>query len=370
MFKLRCDEPTLTHLKYGPYKQSNRAHIYTYFKNCLKRDNQVFYCKCSFKRIRTLKAINKRLKEAEIYDGKCLNRRFKKGKLRLKVPRYGLFKWQGYSFRWNQTEMQVIFKGNQVMFHLANVIDDYLMRITHIIRGKDWLTNLSKHILICVYLKLSFARYQHLPLISSPKGDKLSKKYSNISINTYLSLGILVKALFNYILKLVLISIRRESVSSTMGHNIIFNNKRLIRENIKLLKHIKPCNTDVIRWFVPGDIKLHFVTVCLKKCVLLTDMYNLIGFLFLKGFNENLNNVWYVIISLIFCWYKKITWDKLEIERLHNKLATRLGLTKRTLLSKLFVVLYDSRDLISLYDCLLISGKNLINFKLGLVLKC
>ncbi len=101
--------------------------------------SKCFFCKCSFKRLNILKQVNLTLNEPLVYDGRCLGKKYKMGNVRLKVPRVGGY--VGTKSKWTDVDMPVLWNESKPMFHLANVIDDSLMKVSHVFRGKDWLTN-------------------------------------------------------------------------------------------------------------------------------------------------------------------------------------------------------------------------------------
>lgn len=90
-FKIKPNESPMRLGYFGPYCQSERNHIYKFYGHAIKSSGRGFMCNCSFRRIETLKRVNLALGDAAVYDGKCIKRSVKNGKLRLKVPRFGHF---------------------------------------------------------------------------------------------------------------------------------------------------------------------------------------------------------------------------------------------------------------------------------------
>lgn len=82
-------------------------------------------------------------------------------------------------------------------YHFANVVDDHLMKITHVIRGEEWLPSTPKHLLLYKMLSLEPPRFAHLPLMRNEKGQKLSKRNADVSVESYRDQGYSPEALVN-----------------------------------------------------------------------------------------------------------------------------------------------------------------------------
>ncbi len=94
-FEIKPNESPRRLSYFGPYCQSERNHIYKFYGNAIESLGRGFLCNCSFRRIEALKRVNLALGDAAVYDGKCIKRKVKDGKLRLKVPRFGHFSSAG-----------------------------------------------------------------------------------------------------------------------------------------------------------------------------------------------------------------------------------------------------------------------------------
>ena len=82
-------------------------------------------------------------------------------------------------------------------YHFANVVDDYLMKISHVIRGEEWLSSTPKHLILYKMLQLDPPDFAHLPLLLNDKGQKLSKRFGDVSVQSYKDKGYLPEALIN-----------------------------------------------------------------------------------------------------------------------------------------------------------------------------
>jgi glutamyl-tRNA synthetase len=200
---------------YGPYIQSERLDIYHKYARELVCGGFAYPCFCS---VDTLDQMRKTLQEQKLfpkYDRRCLNltqeeiqHRMNNGEkyvLRLKMPVDRQFKIQDeirgrILIDTQQLDDQVIIKSDGFpTYHLAAVVDDHLMNISHVIRGEEWLSSTPKHIYLFECLGWTPPKWVHLPLILNPDKSKLSKRMNDISVNSYLEKGYLKEALLNFV---------------------------------------------------------------------------------------------------------------------------------------------------------------------------
>ncbi len=130
--------------------------------------------------------------------------------VRLKVPSSGSVAFAdvirgNVSFNCDEIDDQILLKSDGLpTYHLANVVDDHLMSITHVIRGEEWLPSTPKHVLLYWFLGWDVPTLAHLPLILSPTGGKLSKRNAEaqgipVLVRDYIAAGFEPEALVNYI---------------------------------------------------------------------------------------------------------------------------------------------------------------------------
>lgn len=200
---------------HGPYRQSERGEIYRKYASRLLDAGHAFRCFCTPERLTELRREQMARKEQTGYDGRCLslgaaevNSRVAAGEphvVRMKVPRQGQCVFQDYlrgtvEIPWSQVDMQVLLKSDGMpTYHLANVVDDHLMEISHVIRGEEWINSVPKHVLLYQHLGWDVPVLCHLPLLRNPDKSKLSKRKNPTSINYYRRLGILPEALLNFL---------------------------------------------------------------------------------------------------------------------------------------------------------------------------
>jgi glutamyl-tRNA synthetase len=99
---------------------------------------------------------------------------------------------------------QVILKSDRFpTYHLAVVVDDHDMEITHVIRGEEWISSTAKHVLLYQYFDWNPPNFLHTPLLRNPDGSKLSKRHSHAAVSWYKEQGFLPEAILNYLANLV-----------------------------------------------------------------------------------------------------------------------------------------------------------------------
>ena len=125
--------------------------------------------------------------------------------IRMKVPHEGVCVINDMlrgdiEIDYTQVDMQVLLKEDGLpTYHLANVVDDHLMAISHVIRGEEWINSAPKHQLLYKYFDWNMPKLCHLPLLRNPDKSKLSKRKNPTSINYYKKMGFLPEALLNYL---------------------------------------------------------------------------------------------------------------------------------------------------------------------------
>lgn len=199
----------------GPYRQSERLSIYNRYAEELVEKGAAYYCFCSEERLEEVRKRSRDRKEPPMYDGCCreLDPREAEERaeedesyvIRLKVPREGVTKFTDLVRGEIKVENRVI--DDQILlksdgfptYHLANVVDDHLMEITHIIRGEEWLSSTPKHILLFNAFGWEPPIYAHTPLLRGKDRSKLSKRHEALPILDYREKGFLPEALLNYI---------------------------------------------------------------------------------------------------------------------------------------------------------------------------
>ena len=200
---------------HGPYRQSERADIYRRYAQELIDKGHAFKCFRSAAELDELRAAikergeNRALKPADLeLDEAEQQRREAAGEpfvIRMRVPENGRCTIRDMlrgevELDWALTDAQILLKSDGMpTYHLANVVDDHLMEITHVLRGEEWLNSAPKHKLLYEYFGWQMPELCHMPLLRNPDKSKLSKRKNPTSINFYRRMGYLPEALVNYL---------------------------------------------------------------------------------------------------------------------------------------------------------------------------
>jgi glutamyl-tRNA synthetase len=201
---------------FGSYFQSERLDIYREKCNKLIDEQNAYYCFCTPERLENIRDEQKQLKLPQFkYDKHCLSltKEEVEKNLESKVPfvvRLNVEKNKIVAFKdeirgkvefdSSTIDDQVLIKSDGYpTYHLANVVDDYLMEISHVIRGEEWLSSTPKHILLYEYFKWEKPIFAHLPLLLNPDKSKLSKRQGDVAVEDYRDKGYLKEALINFV---------------------------------------------------------------------------------------------------------------------------------------------------------------------------
>ncbi len=199
----------------GPYRQSERTAIYREHAELLVSSGAAYPCFCTRDRLEELRAHQREHKLSFGYDGHC--RSFSAGEaarrravgeahvIRLAMPSDGesvvtdLLRGE---IRIDNTQVddQVLLKSDGFpTYHLANVVDDHLMAITHVIRAEEWISSLPKHVRLYEAFGWDLPVFCHLPLLRNADKSKISKRKNPVSLNHYRRAGFLPEAMLNYL---------------------------------------------------------------------------------------------------------------------------------------------------------------------------
>lgn len=200
--------------KYGPYIQTERLEIYKKYADQLLKEGKAYRCFCSAERLTEMRAAQEANKQAPRYDGLCRGlsaeeseRRATGGQpfvIRQKMPLDGEVivhdELRGdIKFKAADLDDQVLMKSDGVpTYQLASVIDDHLMKISHVTRGDEWLPSYPKNFLLYQAFGWTAPKFIHLPLILNKEGGKLSKRKGDVFVEDYLAKGYLPEALVNF----------------------------------------------------------------------------------------------------------------------------------------------------------------------------
>ena len=204
---------------YGPYVQTERLDIYQKYIKELLDKGLAYYCFCTQERLDELRATQKAAKQVPKYDQHCLHlskEEIQKNldnkvpyTIRLVVPKNETIIFEDVirgkiKFNTNEVDDQVLIKSNGIpTYHFAAVVDDHLMKITHVFRGEEWLTSTPKHLLLYRYFGWEPPIFAHLTVLLNADGHgKMSKRSGTTHAKSFLDEGYLPEAMLNFLMLL------------------------------------------------------------------------------------------------------------------------------------------------------------------------
>ena len=200
-----------------PYIQSERveAGIYNQYIDELLEKGYAYYCFCSKERLDQVKNQQRADGMMPKYDGLCRGVSLEEAKkrvaageeyvIRMKLPANTDIKFNdlikgNISINTDDMDDQVLIKSDGFpTYHFAVVVDDHLMKITHVIRGDEWLTSTPKHIFLYEAFGWDVPQYVHMPTVLNKSGKKLSKRHDDVSVADFRNMGYLPEGLINYL---------------------------------------------------------------------------------------------------------------------------------------------------------------------------
>lgn len=209
------DTAITEHGEFGPYIQSQRLDIYKAFADELIQKEKAYYCFCTKDRLEITREEQRAQGMTPKYDGHCRNIPIEEAKkriadgeeyvIRLKLPEEETIGFDDVvrgHIEVNSKDLddQVLIKGDGFpTYHFAVVIDDYLMEISHVIRGEEWLPSTPKHVYLYECFGWDAPIYVHLPNILNTDHKKLSKRQGDVAVEDFLNKGYPAEALINYL---------------------------------------------------------------------------------------------------------------------------------------------------------------------------
>ncbi|MBL7126020.1 MAG: glutamate--tRNA ligase [Dehalococcoidales bacterium] len=201
--------------KYGPYFQSQRLDLYREAADRLVEQGDAYRCYCSPERMAEMRAEQQKRKQSPGYDRRCRDlseteRTQKEAEgitpvVRFKMPLEGQASFS--DIIWGEITVENSLLDDYVLlksdgyptYHLANVVDDHLMEISHVLRAEEWLSSVPRHKLLYQALGYEMPQLAHLPMILGPDRSKLSKRHGAVSIIEYREQGYLPEAMVSFL---------------------------------------------------------------------------------------------------------------------------------------------------------------------------
>ncbi|NKJ33414.1 MULTISPECIES: glutamate--tRNA ligase [Rhizobium] len=392
---------------YGPYRQSDRKDLYKPYVEKIVEAGHGFRCFCTPERLEQMRAAQRAAGLPPKYDGHCLNlsaeevsTRVAAGEphvVRMKIPTEGTCKFHDgvygdVEIPWDAVDMQVLLKADGMpTYHMANVVDDHLMKITHVARGEEWLASVPKHILIYQYLGWEPPVFMHLSLMRNADKSKLSKRKNPTSISYYTALGYIPEALMNF-LGLFFIQIAEGEELLSMDElaakfdpenlskaGAIFDiqkldwlNGRWIREKLSE----EEFQHRVLTWAMENDRLKEGLKLSQSRITKLGELPDLAGFLFKSDLNldpsafariKSTPEELLEILNTVQPDLEKILeWNVETIEAELRAIADRMGKKLKVIVAPLFVAVSGSSRSLPLFDSMAILGRSVVRQRLKL----
>lgn len=212
---LTFDEGPTVGGNFGPYVQSERLEIYRDHARKLLSQGKAYYAFDTPEELEEMRKTQEKMRVPPKYDRRALrlSETEVKSKLDAGVPHVVRMKIPETStivvddivrgrveFVSDRLDDQILLKSDGFpTYHLANVVDDHLMGITHVIRGEEWLSSTPKHVLLYEYFSWEMPAFAHLPLLLNPDKSKLSKRQGDVAVEDYRQKGYFPEALLNFV---------------------------------------------------------------------------------------------------------------------------------------------------------------------------
>lgn len=203
----------------GPYVQSNRLDIYKQYVDQLLEQGNAYYAFDSAEQLDEMRERQRLNKQATRYERESMTNSLTLGEeetkkridagekyvVRLKVPHDGETTYHDVvrgdiTFKNAEIDDQILMKSDGFpTYHMAVVVDDHLMEVTHISRGEEWLPSTPKHIMLYTMLGWDIPTYVHQPLLVNEQKQKLSKRHGDVSVEDFVNKGYIKEALINFV---------------------------------------------------------------------------------------------------------------------------------------------------------------------------
>lgn len=390
---------------YGPYRQSERADIYREHVQSLLENGHAFRCFLTPEQLQTLRAEHQASGGIGAFDSPHANLSADEERtlldqglpyvIRMRVPREGdcIFhdELRGeIRIPWQQVDMQILLKSDGMpTYHLANVVDDHLMGITHVLRGEEWISSAPKHQLLYKYFGWTMPVLCHLPLLRNPDKSKLSKRKNPTSILYYERMGYLPKALLNYLGRMAW-SMPDESEKFTLSQMIddfsldrislggpVFDTTKLDWLNGTWIR--EELNDDdfaegVRQWALNEAHLMPLIALVRPRVQKWSDLIDNLGFflqgrlslsaddLTFKGLEPD--DVRRVYTYTMWSLEALAEWNSSSIESCLREMAVRMDLKLRVFLAPFFVAITGKPSATPLFDTIALLGKDLTRVRI------
>lgn len=385
---------------FGPYRQSERTEIYREYCQKLLDAGKAYKCFATPQELSEMREMSAKLGNKAGYDRRYRNlsleevaQREALGQsyvVRLKVPLTGECVFEDgikgrISCPWADVDDQILLKSDGFpTYHLANVVDDHLMKITHVIRGDEWMSSTPKHILLYDSFGWTPPQFLHMPLLLGKDGRKLSKRKNPTSIFYYRDTGYLPKA-FNNFMTLMGYSMPEdkeiyslEEIIQTFDPKRIgisgafFDVQKLDWLNQQYLLHSLSEHTlwqSIKEWSFNDTFMQKLMPLCHTRIKHFSEFMELCSFFFVANlpYTQELlcpqsllpEKVSYILQSMIWCLDDNEDWGKSGMEKAVHTVSEVYGLNlKKVIIPILYAALTGKRQGPPLFDSVALLGKD------------
>lgn len=385
---------------YGPYRQSERFEIYKKYAYELVEKGLAYRCFATEQELTEMREVQSATGSRQGYDRRYRNlseaeikERLEAGQsyvIRLKIPLTGecVFEDQvkgRISFPWADIDDQVLLKSDGFpTYHLANVVDDHLMKITHVIRGDEWISSTPKHIYLYQAFGWQAPIFMHMPLLLGHDGRKLSKRRNPTSIFYYRDSGYLPEALMNFLslmgysmpddLEIYDINTFVEKFDpKRIGlSGAVFDVQKLNWLNQHYLVH-QTSEEELLnrlkRWLLNDEFLKKLMPLCQTRIKTLSDVFELSHFLFIQALplsqellvpkDTDVDGACSVMQAMVWRLDELEDWSSQGFEKASKDVASRLNLHhKKVIMPILYGSMMGRRSGLPLFGSMDLLGKD------------
>ena len=385
---------------FGPYRQSERTEIYQKYCQELLDAGKAYKCFATAEELTEMREMASKLGHRVGYDRRYRNlspqevaEREKAGQsyvIRLKVPLTGECVFEDgikgrITYPWSDIDDQVLLKSDGFpTYHLANVVDDHLMQISHVIRGDEWISSTPKHILLYESFGWTPPAFLHMPLLLGKDGRKLSKRRNPTSIFFYRDSGYLPEAFVNFMTLMGYSMPNDQEIYSLDQIIAAFDPKRIgvsgaffdIQKldwlNQQYLINTVPVDqlwNKIRAWGFNDEFMKKLMPLCHTRIKTFAEFIELCSFLFVNHLpythlmfaptGISAEKAAFILQSIIWSLDEQENWTRTGIEKASKDVAEVFGVThKKVLIPLLYAALMGKLQGPPLYDSFELLGKD------------
>ena len=390
--------------EYGPYRQSERIDIYQKYAYQLVKEGKAYKCFATEQELKEMRETQSGGRQG--YDRRYrnlteeeINNREEAGQayvIRLKIPLSGECSYTDdikgtLSCPWADVDDQVLLKSDGFpTYHLANVVDDALMKITHVIRGDEWISSTPKHIYLYEAFGWKAPVFMHMPLLLGTDGKKLSKRKNPTSIFYYKETGFLPQAFVNFLSLMGYSMANEEELYSLQTLIDSFDTKRIGQSGAVFdIQKLEWMNQQYIinhlpeeklwlalkQWKFSDAFFEKLIPLCRQRIRTFSQFMELTSFFFCKNLpytidkfspkNTDPLTTCYLLQSMVFKLEEHDTWTAQLFEEVSKQIADNFSIHyKKVMFPILFTAIQGESKGLPLFESTTVLGKDLTRARL------